>query len=80
MYSIPQLYNDFIRGHRVTTDSRSIQEGDVFIALKGENFNGNQFARQLWKRELLQLLWMIKHTFFLKNAYSFPMVWVFCRK
>lgn len=45
MYSIPQLYNDFIRGHRVTTDSRSIQEGDVFIALKGENFNGNQFAR-----------------------------------
>lgn len=44
MIAIPQLYNDFIRGHRVTTDSRHIQQGDVFIALKGENFNGNEFA------------------------------------
>ena len=41
---ISQLYHDKIRGHRVTTDSRSIRPGDIFIALKGEHFNGNQYA------------------------------------
>ena len=27
----------------VSTDTRTIKEGDLFIALKGENFNGNDF-------------------------------------
>lgn len=30
----------------VTTDSRKITEGCVFVALKGENFDGNKFALQ----------------------------------
>lgn len=29
---------------RVSTDTRKIQPGDVFFALKGDNFNGNRFA------------------------------------
>lgn len=29
-----------------TTDTRNIQPGDVFFALKGANFNGNDFAQQ----------------------------------
>lgn len=28
----------------ISTDSRNIQKGDLFIALKGEKFNGNQFV------------------------------------
>ncbi|MEM7035445.1 MAG: UDP-N-acetylmuramoyl-tripeptide--D-alanyl-D-alanine ligase, partial [Bacteroidota bacterium] len=33
--------------HRsVSTDTRKIKDGDVFFALKGENFNGNRFASQ----------------------------------
>ena len=28
----------------VETDTRKIKEGALFIALKGENFNGNKFA------------------------------------
>lgn len=28
----------------ISTDTRSIKKGDVFIALKGENFNGNKFV------------------------------------
>ncbi|GAA0743772.1 UDP-N-acetylmuramoyl-tripeptide--D-alanyl-D-alanine ligase [Clostridium oceanicum] len=28
----------------VSTDTRKIQKGDIFIALKGENFNGNKFT------------------------------------
>ncbi|HET8899229.1 MAG TPA: UDP-N-acetylmuramoyl-tripeptide--D-alanyl-D-alanine ligase, partial [Rhodanobacteraceae bacterium] len=31
---------------RVSTDSRSIQPGDLFIALKGERFDGGNFAAQ----------------------------------
>lgn len=46
MPNIAELYNDIIKGHRVTTDSRDVKEGDIFIALKGENFNGNQYAKQ----------------------------------
>ncbi|MDE7373903.1 MAG: UDP-N-acetylmuramoyl-tripeptide--D-alanyl-D-alanine ligase [Odoribacter sp.] len=43
--NIADLYHE-IRGHRVTTDSRNIQAGDVFIALKGENFDGNLYATE----------------------------------
>ena len=31
-------------GRRVTTDSRAIKGGEIFFALRGENFDGNQFA------------------------------------
>ena len=27
-------------------DTRTIQEGDTYIAIKGEKFNGNQFWKQ----------------------------------
>jgi len=47
--NIAELYSR-IRGHRVTTDSRQIQPGDVFIALKGENFDGNQYAAEALKK------------------------------
>ena len=35
---------------RVCTDSRLIQPGDLFVALRGENFNGNQFAEHALKK------------------------------
>lgn len=31
-------------GCQIITDSRQIQPGDIFLALKGDNFDGNQFA------------------------------------
>ena len=40
------LYNLFKECGRVTTDTRNCPEGSMFIALKGETFNGNKFARQ----------------------------------
>lgn len=46
MQNIENLYSQYIQGHRVTTDSRDVCQDDVFIALKGENFNGNDFALQ----------------------------------
>ena len=30
----------------VQTDTRRLKKGDLFFALKGEHFNGNQFALQ----------------------------------
>lgn len=31
-------------GNGVSTDTRSLRDGEVFVALKGENFNGNEFV------------------------------------
>ena len=43
---IEPLYEKFLTSSGVSTDTRSITEGSLFFALKGERFNGNQFARQ----------------------------------
>ena len=43
--SIEELYLKYKAcGCRVTTDSRAISGGEMFIALKGENFDGNEYA------------------------------------
>jgi UDP-N-acetylmuramoyl-tripeptide--D-alanyl-D-alanine ligase len=44
--NIPELYKIFIKFPRVITDSRNIEPSCIFFALKGENFNGNQFAAE----------------------------------
>lgn len=44
MKDIELIYNAYLKSGRVSTDTRKIQQGDVFFALKGENFNANEFA------------------------------------
>ncbi len=44
--SIPELYNIYKSHPQIQTDTRKINTGDLFFALKGPNFNGNQFAKQ----------------------------------
>ncbi|TXK73422.1 Mur ligase domain-containing protein, partial [Mesonia sp. HuA40] len=39
-----RLYQLFKASTGVSTDTRSIQKGNLFFALSGTNFNGNQFA------------------------------------
>ena len=39
------IFQKFLEVRRVTTDTRNVQAKDIFFALKGENFNGNQFAQ-----------------------------------
>ena len=34
---------------RVHTDTRSIQAGDLYVALRGERFDGNDFLDEAWK-------------------------------
>ncbi|HAK11565.1 MAG TPA: UDP-N-acetylmuramoylalanyl-D-glutamate--2,6-diaminopimelate ligase [Chitinophagaceae bacterium] len=43
---ISSLYQLFRRYPSVQTDTRKLQQGDLYFALKGANFNGNQFALQ----------------------------------
>ena len=42
--SIPEIYDLFLQYPSIQTDSRKVKKGDVFFALKGDNFNGNSFA------------------------------------
>lgn len=44
--SIPELYELFIHNPVVTTDSRNCPRGSLFFALKGERFDGNQYAEK----------------------------------
>lgn len=39
-----ELYQKFLECGAVTTDSRNCPEGSMFFALKGANFDGNQYA------------------------------------
>jgi len=41
-----QLYELYLQYPSVKTDTRQLQQGDLFLALKGPTFNGNAFARQ----------------------------------
>ncbi|MCW3084309.1 MAG: hypothetical protein JWP12_1675 [Bacteroidetes bacterium] len=41
-----ELYSHFLKHPAVCTDTRDIKPGSIFFALKGGNFNGNQFADQ----------------------------------
>ena len=41
-----ELYAIYQQHPVITTDSRECPEGSIFIALKGESFDGNQFAAQ----------------------------------
>ena len=43
--NISQIYRYFLQSTGVCTDTRKIKNGNIFIALKGDNFNGNNFVK-----------------------------------
>ncbi|MCU7548427.1 UDP-N-acetylmuramoyl-tripeptide--D-alanyl-D-alanine ligase [Chitinophagaceae bacterium LB-8] len=42
--NVEQLYSIYLQHPSVQTDTRKLGQGDLFFALKGPSFNGNQFA------------------------------------
>jgi UDP-N-acetylmuramoyl-tripeptide--D-alanyl-D-alanine ligase len=45
-HQIEKVYQNFIQGASICTDTRNITRGCIFFALRGERFNGNEFAQQ----------------------------------
>src|SRR5215216_3666965 len=46
MMNIAALYDIYLQYPSVQTDTRKLQKADLFFALKGPSFNGNEFARK----------------------------------
>lgn len=44
MNVIESIYQHYTKRHLISTDSRSIEKDCVFVAIKGERFDGNDFA------------------------------------
>jgi len=44
------LFGANVGFERVTTDSRALQTGDLFVAIKGERFDGHDFVAQAFER------------------------------
>ena len=44
--SLTDIYNIFVKHPQVVTDSRDLKPSCMFFALRGERFNGNQFAAE----------------------------------
>jgi UDP-N-acetylmuramoyl-tripeptide--D-alanyl-D-alanine ligase len=43
---IQELYSKYLQSSGITTDTRKIEAGSMFFALKGERFNANEFAEK----------------------------------
>lgn len=46
LMNIASIYEKFLAAGKVSTDTRKIEPGSLFFALKGERFNANQFAEE----------------------------------
>lgn len=48
--SLEQLYDIYLEGHTICTDTRQITPGCIFFALKGDHFDGNTYAAEALKK------------------------------
>jgi UDP-N-acetylmuramoyl-tripeptide--D-alanyl-D-alanine ligase len=44
--TIEELYRIYLKNPSVQTDTRKLKKDDIFFALRGDNFNGNSFAKK----------------------------------
>lgn len=47
---IKELYKLYQQHPCITTDSRDCPEGSIFLALKGDSFDGNKLLRRLCRK------------------------------
>ena len=50
------IYQHYLKAHKVSTDSRKIEKDAVFFALKGENFDANDFALKVAEEGIASLV------------------------
>ena len=56
METIETIYQHYLKAYKVSTDSRKIEPNAVFFALKGENFDANDFALQVAEEGVASLV------------------------
>lgn len=53
---IETLHQHFLNSSGICTDTRNIKENCLYFALKGDNFNGNQFAQEALDKGALKVI------------------------
>ena len=53
---IETIYQHYLTAYKVSTDSRKVEKDAVFFALKGENFDANDFALQVAEQGVASLV------------------------
>ena len=48
VHHLDSLHGKIIAG--VSTDSRTVKQGEIFFALRGETFDGHEFIERAFKR------------------------------
>lgn len=56
MTQIEKLYEIYLESRGICTDSRKLEKGNLFFALKGPNFNGNKFAQKVLEEGALAVV------------------------
>ncbi|NUM80692.1 UDP-N-acetylmuramoyl-tripeptide--D-alanyl-D-alanine ligase [bacterium] len=54
----------------VSTDSRSVQAGQAFFAIKGENFDGHDFVKAAFEKQAA--IGVVSESWFAQNGKNFP--------
>lgn len=53
---IKDLYQYYVRCNKICTDTRKIEKGDLFFALKGDTFDANQFTQEALEKGALAVV------------------------
>ncbi|HMN32248.1 MAG: UDP-N-acetylmuramoyl-tripeptide--D-alanyl-D-alanine ligase [Chitinophagaceae bacterium] len=48
--NIEEIYQIYLKYPSIQTDTRKLKNGDIYVALKGEHFDGNRFAEDALKK------------------------------
>lgn len=56
---IKELYKLYQQHQCITTDSRDCPEGSIFLALKGESFNGLTASNQAHFQMIYRQIWIL---------------------
>lgn len=53
MGHLEKIYELYLRSSGICTDSRKLKKGELFWAIKGDNFDGNEFAKEALEKGAL---------------------------
>ena len=75
---IKEIYSIFKNSSGISTDTRSIKENSIFFALKGPNFNGNNFFMSFTSLPFLMMISYL-NAILLKLVKNYKMIQYFIK-